>query len=106
MRNYGVDSNQNWVTITDPNYVYLAATAQALRLNLNESPMYGNYGIPAQQSVASQIAPNAAIIRTQNQYAPYFSSLVITNQQSTPQPTYNISAIFQNGVVVSSVVAS
>lgn len=106
MRNYGVDSNQNWVEITDPNYIYLSAVAQTLRLSLNESPIYGNYGIPAQQSVISQVAPNAAVINTQSQYAPYFSSLVITSQQNTPQPTYNISAIFQNGTVVSSVVAS
>ena len=81
MRSYGIDPNTgNWVTITDPSYIYLATVAQTLRLALEESPFYGNYGIPAQQSVINQIAPNLAVNNTQNQYAPYFASLTITAQ--------------------------
>lgn len=106
MRNYGKDENGNWVTLTDPNYVYLAAVAQALKLQLGESPIYGTYGIPAQQSVMSQIAPSVAVSKTQAQYSPYFANLTITSQQNTPQPLYSISAIFQDGTIISSAVAS
>jgi len=107
MRSYGIDPQTgNWTTITDPSYIYLATVAQTLRLNLGESPFYGNYGIPAQQSVINQIAPNLAVNNTQNQYAPYFASLTITSQTNTPQPTYAISAVFQNGTTIQTVVAT
>lgn len=106
MRTYGKTDSGQWVKVTETGYIWLATLAQTLRLNEGESPFYANYGIPAHQSVMSQIAPDAAINRTQTQYAPYFANLTIARQQNLPQPTYNISAIFQNGTVIQSQVAS
>jgi len=107
MRTYGVDPQTGqWTEVTETSYVWLATLAQTLRLNQGESPFYANYGIPAQNSVATQIPPDIAINRTQTQYAPHFASLTIIKQQNTPDPTYNISAVFQNGTTISTVVAS
>lgn len=100
MRSYGKNKNREWVRIDDPNYIYLATLAQTLRLSLNESPIYGTYGIPAQQSVLTQIAPDAAISKTQSQYASYFANLVIAKDQVATNPTYYITATFLNGTVV------
>ena len=107
MRTYGVDPNtQQWVEVTNTSYVWLATLAQTLRLNQGESPFYANYGIPAQNSVHTQIPPDLAVNRTQTQYAPFFASLTVLKQQNTANPTYNISAVFQNGTTISSQVAT
>jgi len=106
LRTYGKTDSGQWVEVTETGYIWLATLAQTLRLNEGESPFYANYGIPAQQSVMSQIAPDAAINRTQTQYAPYFATLTIAKQPNATEPTYNISAIFQNGTVIQSQVAS
>jgi len=110
MRTYGrtFDENGNatWTEIVETSYIWLATLTQTLRLNQGESPFYGNYGIPAEQSVMTQIAPDSAITRTQSQYAPYFSSLVVTKSQVSAQPTYYISAVFTNGTIINSTVAS
>jgi hypothetical protein len=107
MRTYGVDPKTgNWVEVTETSYIWLATLAQTLRLNQGESPFYANYGIPAENSVLTQIPPDFAINRTQSQYAPYFASLTVIKQQNTLNPTYNINAVFLNGTTISTVVAS
>jgi len=106
MRTYGKDDTGQWVEVTETGYVWLATLAQTLRLNENESPFYSNYGIPAHQSIMTQIAPDAAINRTQSQYSPYFANLSVTKVPNTTTPTYNISAIFQNGTTIQSQVAT
>jgi hypothetical protein len=100
------DLTQGEVAIVDASYIWLATLAQTLRLSQNESPFYANYGIPGQQSVNSQIAPTAAINRTQAQFAQYFSSLSVVRNPNATEPTYNITAVFLNGTVVQSVVAT
>ena len=77
----------------------MATLVQTLRLNENESPFYANYGIPAQQSVMQQIAPDAAVSRTQSQYSGYFSSLIVMKNPNTFEPSYNINAVFLDGTV-------
>ena len=106
MRTYGKDQSGKWVEVTQVGYIWLATLVQTLRLNEGESPIYGNYGIPAQQSVMTQIAPDAAVNRTQNQYAPYFSQLRVIRDQLAIQPTYFINAVFQNGTTISTTVAT
>ena len=106
MRTYGKDKDGKWVKVTITGYIWLATLAQTLRLNEGEPPIYGNYGIPAQQSVMTQIAPDAAVNRTQNQYAPYFSQLRVIRDQLALQPTYYINAVFQNGTTISTIVAT
>lgn len=102
MRTYGRDENGNWYRITDTSYVWLATLVQTLRLGQGESPLFGNYGIPAQQSVIAQIAPDAAVARTQAQYAPYFAMLTVTADNTAQQPTYNVEAVFQDGTIIQS----
>jgi hypothetical protein len=107
MRTYGIDPyTDTWVQIVEPSYIWLATLAQTLRLSENESPFYGNYGIPGQQSVQTQIPPDIAVNRTQVQYAPYFASLAVFRQLDAVNPTYNISAVFQNGTTIQTTVAT
>jgi hypothetical protein len=102
--NWGLSAGQ--VEIVDSGYIWLATLTQTLRLNTNESPFYSNYGIPAQRSVRTQIAPDLALNTIQNQFAPYFASLAITKQQNATNPTYNVSAVFLNGTVIQNTVAT
>ncbi len=102
MRTYGRDKDGNWFRITADSYVWLATLVQTLRLGQGESPFYGNYGIPAQASVITQIAPDAAVARTQSQYAPYFAMLSVTADNTAQQPTYNIEAVFPDGTIIQS----
>ena len=107
MRTYGVDqATGQWVEVVETSYIWLATLAQTLRLNQGESPFYANYGIPAQNSVYTQIPPDLAVNRTQTQYAPFFANLTVVKQQNTLNPIYNISAVFQNGTIISSMVAT
>ena len=107
MRTYGVDqATGQWVEVVETSYIWLATLAQTLRLNQGESPFYANYGIPAQNSVNTQIPPDLAVNRTQTQYAPFFANLTVVKQQNTLNPIYNISAVFQNGTIISSMVAT
>ena len=99
-----------WIEVTtDPNgfndMVYLTALIQELKLGLGESPFYGSYGIPGAQSVITQVAPDYYVMLTQQRYAPYFASLVITKRPNTvtnlkqsPVPTYDVSVITHQGV--------
>jgi hypothetical protein len=101
---YGLSVGE--VVVVDVSYIWLATLAQTLRLNTNESPFYANYGIPAQQSVQTQIAPTIAITNTQQQFSPYFKSLSIFKQPNTVNPIYNIRAVFLDGTIIQSVVAT
>lgn len=106
MRTYGRTPTGQWVEITETSYIWLATLAQTLRLNEKESPFYANYGIPARDSVRTQVAPTIAISRTQSQYSQYFANLSVTKDEFAVDPTYNISAIFLNGTQIQQQVAS
>jgi hypothetical protein len=108
MRVYGRTTdelgNKSWVVIqTDSTgnneYVYVTALVQVLKLNLGESPFYGNYGIPARQSVMQQLAPDFYVAFIQSQYSKYFASLIIYKAAAVfpPRPTYNISVLMTTG---------
>lgn len=88
------------IVTTDPNGfndgVYLTTLAQVLQLNLNESPFWSNYGIPAHQSVVTQVFPDYYVNWTQQQFAPYFASLIVS-KVNAPDPTYNISVTTTQG---------
>ena len=96
-----------WLVQTDfsgfNDSVYLTALAQVLKLNLGESPFFANYGIPAHQSVVTQVYPNYYLARTQQQFAGYFASLILTPLQDAvdddgrPSPAYNISVLTNYG---------
>jgi hypothetical protein len=103
MRVYGRDVKTGaWVEVqTDDtganDYVYITALVQCLKLNINESPFWANWGIPAQQSVVQQIFPDFYVALMQQRFSPYFASLQITKVQSTT-PTYNVSITTNQGV--------
>jgi hypothetical protein len=85
--------------------IWITTLAQCLLLNLGESPMYGNYGIPAQQSVNSQIPPDYYVSITQSQFAPFFASLIIRKRPGVVNPTYDIALVTNTGVSLPSTVA-
>lgn len=63
--------------------VWATTLIQTLKLVRGESPFYGNYGIPAQQSVIQQIFPDYYTTETQRQYARHFAALIVS---SNPKP--------------------
>ena len=116
MRTYGRLGQINgkggtWTVIeTDENgfndNVYLTTVAQALKLNLGESPFYGNYGIPAHQSIVTQVFPDFYASQTQQQFSPYFASLVIQRQQGSNPPVYVVNAKCNSGAILNAEVAT
>jgi hypothetical protein len=108
---YNEDGSYTWVKVTtDANgyndNVYLTALAQCLKLNLNESPFYANYGIPAYQTVVTQVYPDFYVAQTQTQFAPYFASLAITRVQGSNPPVYNVQAVSHSGAILNKVIAT
>jgi hypothetical protein len=120
MRTYGrtqdvlTGAKKWWVVTTDANGfndgVYLTTLAQVCKLNLGESPFFANYGIPAHPSVVMQIYPDFDMVRTQQQFARFFASLIIipapVSQESAdsddgrPYPAYNISVLTNYGSII------
>jgi hypothetical protein len=96
-----------WVEVdTDANgfndMVYLTTLAQVLKLNLNESPFFSNFGIPAQQSLITQVYPDYYVSFTQQQFAQYFTSLIIsrevvTSSKGQPMPVYTVNVVTKYG---------
>lgn len=113
MRTYGRVRNQDgstsWVKVESTNgdntEVYLTTLVQTLKLNLGESPFWANYGIPAQQSVATQVFPDYYVAITQGQFAQYFNGLTVT-KLSVPFPAYNIRAITPKGSLIQTQIAA
>ncbi len=104
-RSYNEDGTYQWVAVvTDANGfnddVYLVALCQCLKLNTGESPIYANSGIPAQQSVVTQIFPDFYLNQIQQLFAPFFVKLTIARQQS-PTPTYQINVQTHYGATIS-----
>jgi len=89
-----------WVAVEtspggDNSQLCLTWLVQVLRLNLNEDPFYANWGIPAAQSVISQVQPDYYVNLTQKRFAQYFLALIVSkrpNVPNAPKPTYAINA--------------
>lgn len=112
-----------WTVVTDPegfnDSVYLTALAQVCKLNLGESPFFAKYGIPAHESVVSQIFPDFYLAYIQQQYSGYFASLLLTSQpiaqgsadsfaagqDGAPAPRYLISVLTHWGARIGVTVA-
>lgn len=105
MRTWGritKDNKKFWIEVKpdmdeDASYFWLTTLIQTLKLNLGESPFYINWGIPAQQSIMTQIYPDYYVNQIQSQFAPYFASLTIIRVENTLNPTYNVNVVFFNG---------
>jgi len=113
MRTFGriknEDGTMSWVQVStsangDNSYVYLTTLIQVLKLVLQESPFYANYGIPAIQSVVQQILPDFYVMQTQAQFAPYFASLIISRTSADP-PTYQVNVVTKQGARINETVA-
>ena len=78
--------------------VYLTTLCQVLLLDLNESPFYAQYGIPDQPTILQQVQPDFYMTRIQQQFAPYFASLILTKLGGDP-PAYKINVVQNNGSV-------
>ncbi|WP_455387450.1 hypothetical protein [Petrachloros mirabilis] len=108
-RTYDLLGNPTWVEVTtDANGyndgVYLTALAQVLALNLNESPFFANYGIPAHQTVITQVYPDYYAMVTQTQFSPYFAALTITRVLGSSPPVYNVQAITHSGAIINATI--
>ncbi len=100
-----------WIEVdTDANgfddSVWLTTMCQCLKLNLGESPFFSDYGIPAHQSVVTQVQPDYYTARTQRRFAARFASLIVSKVPATPvngmfTPTYNVRAVSHYGAILS-----
>lgn len=108
MRTYGrVDDgsgNLVWAEVETQedgsnDYVYITTLCQCLLLILGESPFYANHGIPSEQAIIQQIFPDFYVNQTQQQFAPYFASLIITKMPE-PNPTYRVNVVTNYGTRV------
>ena len=114
MRTYGrvtnPDGSKTWKVVeTDANgfddNVWLTTLCQTLKLNLGESPFFANYGIPAYQSIVTQVFPDYYAAQTQQQFAPYFAALVIQRVQGSLPPVYNVNVTDHSGAILTEQVA-
>lgn len=110
MRTWGRVPNESsptgydWVEVaTDANgfndAVWYTTLCQVLALGLNESPIFGNWGIPAQQSIVTQVLPDYYVNLTQQQFASYFLSLIITKISANP-PDYDVKVTANPGAIL------
>lgn len=109
-RQYNEDGSYQWIEVTTDaagynDACYVTALCQVLQLQTGESPLYANYGIPAQTSVATQVFPDMAVYLTQQQYSQFFAFLKIQkanqlNQYNVPTPVYDVTVITQTGSII------
>jgi hypothetical protein len=116
MRSYGrtqdvLTGKKTWqVVMTDVqgfnDSIWLTTLAQVLKLNLGESPFFGDWGIPAHPSVVLQIAPDYYMVLTQQRFASYFASLILTrvldavDADGRPAPAYQINCLTNYGASI------
>jgi hypothetical protein len=105
-RTYNEDGTYQWVVVeTDASGIqdafYVTALAQCIKLNLGESPIYANAGIPQYTTIMTQTFPDFYMSRIQQQYAQYFASLTITRVPGTLPPQYNARAMTHSGAIIS-----
>jgi hypothetical protein len=113
VRTYGRINQVNgrggqWVEVTTDaqgfnDAVWATTLCQVLKLNLQESPFYGDWGIPAESAVIQQVFPDYYATLTQQRFAQYFASLIISKQRA-PYPAYLINIVTNQGEKLSGVV--
>jgi len=115
MRTYGRPINQDgslgpWTEVTtDANgfndMVMLTTLCQVVKLNINESPFFADWGLPAHQSIMQQVSPDIFMVITQQRFAPYFSVITLAKRDvlfpgkgNVPTPVYDINVLTHQGV--------
>ncbi|MFA9204844.1 MAG: hypothetical protein ACEQSH_00150 [Bacteroidia bacterium] len=81
-------------------YVWVTTLIQCLKLILGESPFWANHGIPAEQAIIQQVFPDFYVYQTQQQFAPFFASLIITKVPGVQDPTYNVQIVTNYGTKI------
>lgn len=110
-RTYDSSGNPTWVAVTPDtsgslDNFYLTALAQVIQLQINESPFYANYGIPAQQSIITQVFPDYYAMQIQAQYAAFFAALTISRIPQSNPPLYNVQAVTHKGTILGMSIAT
>ena len=100
-----------WTEVTasadgDLSNVFLTALAHSIKLSINESPFFASVGIPAQQSIISQVFPDWYVAQMQTLYAPHFASLVMTRVPQSFPPVYKVNAVCFNGAQLTMQIAT
>lgn len=88
-RTYDALGNGKWVAVeTDAkgfdDYPLITALVQAIRLNLNESPFWGQFGLPAHQAVLQQTPPDYNMQFIATYFSQFFASLIISREPIEP----------------------
>lgn len=102
--------NKSWIVVqTDANgdnsYVHVVALEQCIKLNLNESPFWANFGIPAKSAVQQQLAPDYYMAKIAGYFSQFFPSLVLAKapyNAADPTPVYNVAVMRNNGSIYQS----
>jgi hypothetical protein len=105
VRTYGriyTDGVPQWVEVTDvgeptSDYIWITTLIQNLKLILGESPFFANYGLPSEQAVIQQIAPDYHVSLTQQRFSQYFASLIISRIPGSLTPTYRVNILTRAG---------
>jgi hypothetical protein len=103
MRAYGI-VNGKFVKVTEESTVWATTFIHTLKLNLGESPFFANYGLPSQESVMTQIAPDFFIEHTRQQYSDKFAILKMTTKAAI-NPTYDAFIMTKQGKTITERIA-
>jgi len=116
MRTFGRNDVGAWVEVTTDtlgydDYVWITSLAQALKLTPGESPFYADVGIPAQQSIVTQVFPDYYVAQVQSRYSQYFASLTIAKaarpETANPAtPSYEINIVTHKGIIINQVIVT
>lgn len=99
------DGSKTWVKVETStesldDEVYLTTLCQVFLLNVNESPFYCDWGLPAQQSIMQQVQPDFYVSLIQQRFSQYFANILVAKEFNNP-PTYKVNVTFNNGAKVS-----
>lgn len=97
---------QKWLVLTDQDDVYVFWLVEVLRLVLGESPFFANWGIPATETIVTNIYPDYYVALVKDQFTPYFQSLNITRIDTKELRTaaYSIEIITLNGKFINEMI--
>ncbi|MDI2113089.1 hypothetical protein [Commensalibacter nepenthis] len=95
---------EEWLVLTSDDDVYVYWLIQVLRLVLGESPFYSTYGIPAVETIATNIYPDYYVALVRDQFSPYFASLTITRVTQERDPIYNVNVLTNNGRQINQII--
>jgi len=109
--------NRHWIEVSTADngsndYVMVTALIQCIKLQTGESPFFADFGVPARQSIMTQVAPDLQAARIQQRYAAFFANLLVVrvhnppaNLKVEPVPTYLVRVLTHQGTKIAQYVA-